>query len=397
MVVPDTIKRMTFVVVSFLGLALLIGVANITNGSSHNILAFDSSQNILAFDSSQNILSSDSLESTLSSDNLQSVPSNFISADISVVNNNSSYQSTTIPDPWGYGYFTHPSIIWSSIPVFGHHYWLSITPYPYVNQSSSDNQKMETPCLYYSDDGFVFKNASGIKNPFAGINPLGYGEDAYGSDPEIVYNPDTKQMYCYYVIGEVFENLTIEDVKLKIYNGKNLSQEYNCSGVSGVSPAVLYDNKSKKFYMWIVDINYSPHQLIRYDSEDGINFTNKTIMDMSRLYKEIWHLDVSYNEYDRNYYMFITFAGCPDLWLARTTSITSTYVLYQPDPIINCADITDGKNSTVFTYRSSGVFKGPNTVGLWIPAQRESDHMWRTVFVTAERKGYQWKYSGKNI
>ncbi len=388
MAVPDKIKKIIVVIISFIGLALLINVATLTNGDSQNVLVVGSPQNNLQSSSSQN---------TLPSDSLQSIPSKSIPIDISAVNINSSYQRMIIPDPWGYGYFIHPSVIWSSIPIFGHDYWMSVTPYPYVNQDSSMNQKMETPCLFYSDDGLIFKNASGIENPFAALNLVSYGEDAYGSDPEIVYNPDTKQMYCYYVIGKVFNNSTIEDLKLKIYNGKNLSQEYNCSSVSGVSPAVLYDNISKKFYMWIVDINCTPHQLMRYDSEDGINFTNKTVMDMSQLYKNPWHLDVSYNEYDKNYYMFITFAGCPDLWLARATNITNKFELFQPNPIIYCADITDDKSSTAYTYRSSGVFKGPNTVDLWISAQKESDHMWRIVFVTAEKRNNQWRYSGKNI
>jgi hypothetical protein len=328
----------------------------------------------------------------------QNSSANSTSVDTFAIHSESSYQSTVIPDPWGYGYFTHPSVIWSSIPIFGHDYWMSITPYPYVNQSSSDNQSMETPCLYYSDNGLVFKNVSGIKNPFEGTNLEGYNKDAYGSDPEAVYCPDKKQMYCYYVVGDVFKNFTIEDVHLKIYNGKNLSKDYRCSNVSGISPAVLYDNKSKKFYMWIVDINYSPHQLMRYDSEDGINFTNKTFMDMSKLYKSPWHLDVRYNEYDNTYYMFLISPGCHDLWLAAATNITDTFVLYQRDPIVSCANITDNNSSTAHIYRSSGVFKGKsNTVGLWIPAQRESDNIWHIVYVTAEKIGHDWKYVGKDM
>lgn len=309
------------------------------------------------------------------------------------LNGNLTYKPTLIPDPWDYGYFIHPSIVQSDIPIFGHKYWMGVTPYPYTNQSSSADQKLETPCLYYSDDGLTFADAANISNPLIIISPPVYNQSAYGSDPEIVYCSDNDRLYYYYVIGEVFSNYTAEDVKVKLYDGKEITIEYNCSDLHGVSPAVIYDDKAKKFYMWIIDINCKPHQLMRYESINGINYTNETAMDMSKLYGDLWHMDVCYNQYDQTYCMLITFAGKPDLWLASAKNITDEFTLYQCTPVVYCANISDSTSNTVTIYRSTGVFNNTsNTLDLWLSVQKESNNMWHIVHATAKKERCDWKY-----
>lgn len=339
----------------------------------------------LVGDSSQNIPVNNSL---------QNIPANCSSVNTSSISINSISQNTTIPDPWGFGYFIHPSVIWNRTPVFGHNYWMSVTPYPYVDQPSSENQSMETPCLYYSDDGLTFEDPQGIKNPIAGVNPVGYDKNAYGSDPEIVYNPDTKQMFCYYVIGDIVGNVTIEDPKVQIYNGREISKEYNCNGTHGVSPSVIYDQKSKKFYMWIVDIDPQPDQLVRYESTDGINFTNKKIMDISKLYMTPWHTDVCYNQYDKLYYMIIKFSESDDLWLATSNNVTGQFTLWQSTPTIYCENVSSSTNKISSIYRSSGFFKDEsNVLDLWLSVQNDSDGLWHIIHTAARKRNCIWEYS----
>ena len=56
----------------------------------------------------------------------------------------------SIPDPYGYNQFNQPSIYFNETGVFGHKWWMFITPYAYSNDT------LENACLYYSDDGLVW-------------------------------------------------------------------------------------------------------------------------------------------------------------------------------------------------------------------------------------------------
>ncbi len=180
----------------------------------------------------------------------------------------------SIPDPYGYNQFNHPSIYFNETGVFGHKWWMFITPYAY------SRGELENACLYYSDDGLVWHVPPGVKNPIGtpieseyesnayGLDPYGsdpYGSDSrgsdpYGSDSHIIYNPDTGKFLCYYVIGDVVGDKTLEDPKVKIYDGITVSPQINVKG-HGVSPAVLYDEATRTYYMWIVDINHRFHRL----------------------------------------------------------------------------------------------------------------------------------------
>jgi hypothetical protein len=170
-----------------------------------------------------------------------------------------------------------------------------------------------------------------------------------------------------------------------------MSCEYNCTGLDGVSPAVLYDNKTDKFYVWYVDINEIAHRLMRCESKDGIHFNNKTVMDATRLYKEPWHLDIVKNEHEHLYYILMTFAGVKDLYLACAQDIDGDFVLFQREPIVYCSDICDDISNTSSTYRSTGAFN--ETTGdfnIWTSAQRDSTNMWHVVHTKAKHVRYKW-------
>ena len=191
----------------------------------------------------------------------------------------------SIPDPYGYNQFNHPSIYFNKTGVFGHKWWMFITPYAY------SRGELENACLYYSDDGLVWHVPPGVKNPIGtpieseyesnayGLDPYGsdpYGSDSrgsdpYGSDSHIIYNPNIGKFMCYYVIGDIVGDETVEDPKVKTYDGITVSSEINVNG-HGVSPAVLYDEATRTYYMWIVDIDPTPHVIYRYTSADGDSF-----------------------------------------------------------------------------------------------------------------------------
>jgi hypothetical protein len=94
---------------------------------------------------------------------------------------------------------------------------------------------------------------------------------------------------CYYVIGDIIGDKQIEDPKVKIYDGSTVSPEINVTA-HGVSPAFLYDNSTRRFYMWIIDIDPDPHIIYRYTSTDGVHFDNKQAVGQSSHYYP-WHMN----------------------------------------------------------------------------------------------------------
>jgi hypothetical protein len=158
----------------------------------------------------------------------------------------------SIPDPYGYNQFNHPSIYFNETGVFGHKWWMFITPYAYSNGT------LENACLYYSDDGIIWHVPPGVTNPIGMQIESEYTSNAYGSDPDLIYNPNTGKLMCYYVIEDVIGNVTIENPKVKTYDGITVSPEINVTA-HGVSPAVMYDKATRTYYMWIVDIDLQPH------------------------------------------------------------------------------------------------------------------------------------------
>ena len=103
-------------------------------------------------------------------------------------------QYLTIPTYEGSGQVVHPSVIdfrneygidaWS-----GYRYWMVLTPYP------QSRDEFENPSLYASHDGFTWIVPHNISNPLATASELDKG---FLSDPDMIYNPDTDQLWIYY-------------------------------------------------------------------------------------------------------------------------------------------------------------------------------------------------------
>ena len=312
----------------------------------------------------------------------------------------------SIPDPYGYNQFNHPSIYFNETGVFGHKWWMFVTPYAY------SNDKLENACLYYSDDGLVWHVPPGVKNPIGtpieseyklnayGFDPYGsdpfgsdpHGPDPYGSDSHLIYNPDTGKFFCYYVIGDVIGDKTIEDPKVKIYDGITVSPEINVIG-HGVSPAVMYYEATKTYYMWIVDIDPEPHVIYRYTSADGAYFSNKKAVGLSSQYHP-WHMNVmNYPGKSTIYALFTlynnkSFTG--DLHIATANNYTDNFTV-QSSPLLKLKDSSCPIHKDTLLYRSAGVFSDDgNILKLWVPA-KDTLGVWTVFYTQAIKVNGIWK------
>lgn len=148
----------------------------------------------------------------------------------------------------------HPSCLYFHDGWNGHNFWFVFTPYKDMND------KIENPCIYYSDDGTNFL-------PVPTANPLDDislpKEQEYNSDPELVYNSDSNRIECWwrrvqrdcYPIYEgknreiIYRSYSYDGIKWsdkeEIMNYKNPFNETR--GI--ISPAVIYEDGV--YRMWV--------------------------------------------------------------------------------------------------------------------------------------------------
>ncbi len=317
----------------------------------------------------------------------------------------------SIPDPYGYNQFNHPSIYFNETGVFGHKWWMFITPYAYSKGT------YENACLYYSDDGLIWYVPPGVKNPIGtpieseykpnayGCDPYGsdpygsdpygadpHGSDPYGSDSHLIYNPNIGKFMCYYVIGDVIGDVTVEDPKVKTYDGITVSPEINVTA-HGVSPAVLYDKATRTYYMWIVDIDPQPHVIYRYTSTDGVHFGNKQAVSQSSNF-QTWHMNtMNYPGNSTIYALFTLMTNkkdfIKDLHIATANNYTDNFTV-QSSPLLKVKDSSSATHKEVLLYRSAGIFSDDgNILKLWIPAQ-DTNGVWTVFYTQAMKENGVW-------
>lgn len=88
----------------------------------------------------------------------------------------------------GSGQAVHPSVVDFRSPWNGYRYWMAMTPYP------GASVRLENPSILTSNDGVQWSVPPGLVNPIA-PDP---GAPSYNSDPDIVFDPDTGKLICFW-------------------------------------------------------------------------------------------------------------------------------------------------------------------------------------------------------
>jgi len=304
-------------------------------------------------------------------------------ANMSMLNVNQNRLPLSIPDPYGCNQFNHIDVYYNSSGVFGHNWWMLITTHYMYSDS-----KYENACLYYSDDGLLWYVPSGGTNPIGKPVVSKYDSNAYGSDPDLVYNPTTEKLMCYYVIEDVTGNVDIKDLKVRTYDGNTVSPEMKVIA-HGISPTVLYDNTTGTFYMWIVDTDSDPNVIYRYTSTDGINFSNKQTVGQSSDY-ETCNVNVMNRPGDSKLYSLLTFTGNNNLYLATANNYTDNFTI-QKSPILQVDDSSSATHKNIELSCSAGIFSDDgNTLKLWITA-KDINGFWTAFYTQATQANGIWK------
>lgn len=276
-----------------------------------------------------------------------------------------------IPTYEGSGQVVHPDVVHFADGWRGHKYWMAMTPYPY------DTDSWENPSVVVSDDGLSWSVPDGLENPIVPRPPCDHN-----NDPDIVYNPQTDELYVYYV------ELMRADRCDGLHNENNIRLLKSSDGIHWsapqtvmswdpdtaplyLSPAVVFADGV--FHIWIASnttaVGYST-------SSDGMNWSPVETVEVT---PAPWHLDVMYA--DREFVMLLVDSPVAGANLRVATSSDGLAWTTDATPIMRPGDGWDDERiyrSTLLYDDSTGLLE------LWYSA-KSSTGQWHVGYSEARR------------
>lgn len=189
-----------------------------------------------------------------------------------------------IDTPYNTGGACHPKVVYFKDGFNGYKYWMAYTPYP------KHKSRYENPCILVSNDLSNWKVPTGLNEACLDDLSNNTDEKVYNSDTHLLYNPDTKELECWWRF--------VNDKEIVIYrrravDGNNWTKKEvvmrfaNRFREDALSPAIIYENgkykiwyvfKNKIWYMETTDLkNYSKPKVCQVPINSQLN---------------PWHLDV---------------------------------------------------------------------------------------------------------
>lgn len=288
----------------------------------------------------------------------------------------------------------------------GYRYWMVLTP----NQDGYS--QYENPCLAASNDGVNWVVPNGIENPLSGVKHEPAG--THNCDTDLVYNPDSDELWVYYVWEQdspagTPSNLRLIRVKEKndgfeitsTTDGKPYERLINSQYRYDMqSPAVVRRNANT----WLMWSNNSDSDnsgngwqsqvafVELYTSTDGKNWTNKQSLADTLVLKGAdgiasyipWHLDVQWVESQNKYWgLFCAYPKSGNTnrtyLLFGTSEDGKTWTTY-PTPLLAPRD---NKWDNNFIYRSTFIYDDASgTLQVWYSGGKSGG--WRIAYTEFE-------------
>ena len=151
-----------------------------------------------------------------------------------------AWSATVMPTYDGSGVAVHPTVVDMGRQWHGYRWWMGNTPFP------SDNERLENPCIWGSNDRVEWEVPAGLVNPVATAPPA----PAYNSDTELVFDPENQRMVLYWRTsgsGPVVVKASTST------NGNSWTPPQVLTltgGTAGVSPAVIRRGPGD-WHMWL--------------------------------------------------------------------------------------------------------------------------------------------------
>lgn len=275
--------------------------------------------------------------------------------------------------PDGSGQTVHPDVVdlprtWAGVPRY-----LVITPY--TNGASY----VENPSLFKGHDGFTWTAPRGV------VNPLVKPAHGYLSDPDAIYNPESKELWVYYR-GVDAANV-IELIRSTDGSHFTAPEEVARGGNHTIVSPTIVRRAADDWLMWSVNANVGCSAETTFvavrRSTDGRHWSGATPVNLTQPGFSPWHIDVewipAFNEYWAVYNVK-TAGNCttPALYLA-TSPDGITWKTY-PSPVLARGAIPAFED---IVYRASFSYNPVrDVVSFWYSGARYEDpvFVWHSAF-----------------
>lgn len=288
----------------------------------------------------------------------------------------------------------------------GYRYWMVLTP----NQDGYS--QYENPCLAASNDGVNWVVPNGIENPLSGVKHEPTG--THNCDTDLVYNPDSDELWVYYVWEQ--DSPAGTPSNLRLIRVKEDGNSFAITSTTDGKPYERLINSQYRYDMqspavvrrdantWLMWSNNSDSDnsgngwqsqvafVELYTSTDGKNWTNKQSLADTLVLKGAdgiasyipWHLDVQWVESQNKYWgLFCAYPKGGNTnrtyLLFGTSEDGKTWTTY-PKPLISPRDNEWDNN---FIYRSTFIYDDASgTLQVWYSGGKSGG--WRIAYTEFE-------------
>lgn len=288
----------------------------------------------------------------------------------------------------------------------GYRYWMVLTP----NQDGYS--QYENPCLAASNDGVNWVVPNGIENPLSGVKHEPAG--THNCDTDLVYNPDSDELWVYYVWEQ--DSPAGTPSNLRLIRVKEDGNSFAITSTTDGKPYERLINSQYRYDMqspavvrrdantWLMWSNNSDSDnsgngwqsqvafVELYTSTDGKNWTNKQSLADTLVLKGAdgiasyipWHLDVQWVESQNKYWgLFCAYPKGGNTnrtyLLFGTSEDGKTWTPY-PKPLLAPRD---NKWDNNFIYRSTFVYDDASeTLQVWYSGGKSGG--WRIAYTEFE-------------
>lgn len=288
----------------------------------------------------------------------------------------------------------------------GYRYWMVLTP----NQDGYS--QYENPCLAASNDGVNWVVPNGIENPLSGVKHEPAG--THNCDTDLVYNPDSDELWVYYVWEQ--DSPAGTPSNLRLIRVKEDGNSFAITSTTDDKPYERLINSQYRYDMqspavvrrdantWLMWSNNSDSDnsgngwqsqvafVELYTSTDGKNWTNKQSLADTLVLKGAdgiasyipWHLDVQWVESQNKYWgLFCAYPKGGNTnrtyLLFGTSEDGKTWTTY-PKPLLAPRD---NKWDNNFIYRSTFIYDDASgTLQVWYSGGKSGG--WRIAYTEFE-------------
>jgi hypothetical protein len=279
----------------------------------------------------------------------------------------------TIPTYDGSGEAVHPDVVEFPSEWNGSRFWSAFTPY------RNSAIALENPSVLASNDGFHWEA------PNTELNPLVKTKRGHLSDPDMIFEPNSQQLWMYYreveLAGAAGNGAHVADHLWLTKSDNGITWQspvelYADKGRYVVSPSITR-NPSDGFHLFAVDAGTAgcsskSSRIVERRSSDGMVWSDPKAVTFVQPGYLPWHLDVQYVASRGEYWALVVAypaaKGCHASSLFFATSSNGTTWTTYPRPVLAPSEF---RAFATTVYRSTFAVDNKDSLTLWYSGARQ--------------------------